>query len=287
LVTDLVNMRSRWTLFKLVKGNSMNRSFPQVVAFAVALAMAVPVFAATASSTVATVNGVAIPKSYVDVIVNAQAQQGTPDSEEQRAAITDRLVELEVLSQEARKKGLDKNAELKAQLRVLRIQAYANAFVQDYLKNHPVSDVTAMAEYQRLRAEAGDKDYKARHILLATEDEAKGIIARLKMGEKFEDLAKTSKDAGSKDKGGELDWNTANGFVKPFSDALVKLQKGDYTDTPVQTQFGWHVIRLDDTRPSQFPEFDDLKDQLKQNLQQPELQKAIKTLRDKAKIKML
>ena len=264
----------------------MNSSLLQVVAIAVGLAMTAPALAATAPSYIATVNGVAIPKSYVDAIVDAQAQQGTPDSKEQRAAITDRLIELEVLSQEARKKGLDKNPELKAQLTILRMQAYANAYAQDYLQNHPVSDAAAKAEYDRLRSESGDKDYKARHILLDTEDEAKGIIARLKLGEKFEELAKVSKDAGTKDKGGELDWSMANGYVKPFSDAMVKLEKGQYTDTPVQSQFGWHVIRLDDTRPAKYPGFDEVKDQLKQSLQQPELQKAVKALRAKAKIQM-
>jgi peptidyl-prolyl cis-trans isomerase C len=264
----------------------MNSSLLHVVALALGLAMAAPVLAATAPAKVATVNGVAIPKAYVDVIVKAQTQQGTPDSEELRASITDRLVELEVLAQEARKKGLGKSPELKAQLEVQRSQALANAFLQDYAKNHPVSDAVAKAEYDKLRAKSGDKDYKARHILLDTEDEAKDIIAKLKKGEKFEDLAKASKDTGTKDKGGELDWNTADSYVKPFSDAMVKLEKGQYTDTPVQTQFGWHVIRLDDSRPAKYPEFDEVKDQLKQSLQQEELKKAVKELRAKAKIQM-
>lgn len=262
----------------------MNSSFMHVVAIAVGLAMAAPGLAATAPAKVATVNGVAIPKAHVDVIVKAQTQQGTPDSEELRATITDRLIEMEVLAQEAGKKGLGKSSELKAQLEIQRSQALANAFMQDYLKNHPVSDAVAKAEYDKLRAKSGDKDYKVSHILLETEDEAKGIIAKLKNGEKFEELAKASKDAGTKDKGGELDWNTADSYVKPFSDAMVKLEKGQYTDTPVQSQFGWHVIRLDDTRPAQYPEFDEVKDQLKQSLQQPELQKAVKALRAKAKI---
>lgn len=264
----------------------MNSSFLQIVAIAVGLAMAAPALAAAAPAKVATVNGVAIPKAYVDVIVKAQTQQGSPESEELRASITDRLVELEVLAQEARKKGLGKSPELKTQLEVLRMQAFANAYVQDYLKNYPVSDAAAKAEYDKLRSESGEKDYKASHILFDTEDEAKGIIAKLKNGEKFEELAKASKDAGTKDKGGELDWSTANSFVKPFSDAMVKLEKGQYTDTPVQSRFGWHVIRLDDTRPAKYPEFDEVKDQLKQSLQQPELQKAVKALRDKAKIEM-
>jgi peptidyl-prolyl cis-trans isomerase C len=264
----------------------MNSSFLHVVAIAVGLAVAAPALAATAPAKVATVNGVAIPKAYVDVIVNAQVQQGTPDSDELRASITDRLVELEVLAQAARKKKLDKGPELKAQLEIQRLQALANAYMQDYAKNHPVTDEMAKAEYDRLRAKSGDKDYKARHILVDTEDEAKDIIAKLKKGEKFEDLAKASKDTGTKDKGGELDWNTADSYVKPFSDAVVKLEKGQYTDTPVQTQFGWHVIRLDDTRPAQYPEFDEVKDQLKQSMQQPELQKMVKAMRDKAMIEI-
>ena len=204
----------------------MSSSLLHVVAIAVGLAVAAPALAATAPAKVATVNGVAIPKAYVDVIVNVQVQQGAPDSEELRASITDRLVELEVLAQAARKKGLGKSPELKAQLEVARMQALASAYVQDYAKSHPVSDEMAKAEYDRLRAKSGDKDYKARHILVDTEDEAKDIIAKLKKGEKFEDLAKASKDAGTKDKGGELDWNTADSFVKPFSDAVVKLEKG-------------------------------------------------------------
>jgi peptidyl-prolyl cis-trans isomerase C len=263
----------------------MNSSFLHVFAIAVGFTMAAPALAATVPAKVATVNGVAIPKAYVDVIVNAQTQEGTPDSEELRASIIDRLIDIEVLVQAAEKKGLGKNPELKAQLEVQRLQALANAYVLDYAKNHPVSDEVAKAEYDKLRAKSGDKDYKASHILLDTEDEANDIIAKLKNGEKFGELAKLSKDTGTKDKGGELDWNSADGYVKPFSDAMVKLEKGQYTNMPVQSQFGWHVIRLDDTRPAQYPEFDEVKDQLKQSLQQPELQKAIKELRAKAKVK--
>jgi peptidyl-prolyl cis-trans isomerase C len=262
----------------------MNSSFLQVAAIAVGLAMATPALAVPAPTKVATVNGTDIPKSYVDVIVKAQVQQGTPDSEELRASITNRLIEMQVLAQEANKKGLGKSPELKAQLEVQRMQMLANAYVQEYAKNHPVSDATAKAEYDKLRSESGEKDYKARHILLDTEVEAKDIIVRLKKGEKFEELAKASKDAGTKEKGGELDWNTANSYVKPFSDALLRLEKGQYTDTPVQTEFGWHVIRLDDTRAAQYPEFDEVKDQLKESLQQPELQRMVKALRGKAKI---
>lgn len=262
----------------------MNSSFLKAVAIAVGLAAATPALAATMP--VATVNGIAIPKAYVDVIVRTQTQPGTPDSEELRASITDRLIDIEILAQQAGKKGLGKSPELKAQLEVLRVQALADAYVQDYAKNHPVSDDTAKAAYDKLRSESGDKEYKASHILLDTEGEAKGIIARLKLGEKFEDLARESKDAVSKDKGGALDWNTANGFVKPFSDAMVKLEKGQYTDTPVQSEFGWHVIRLDGIRAAQYPEFDQVKAQIKQSLLQEDVQKTVKALRAEARVEM-
>jgi len=273
----------------------MNRSLTHVVAVAAGLGMAVTAWAqpaaptpapaaASASTKVATVNGVAIPKLRVDVIVKAQAQQGTPDSEQLRGAIRERLIEMEVLAQEANKKGLGKNPELQAQLDIQRTQTLASAYIQDYVKNHPITDEAAKAEYDKLRAQAGDKEYKARHILVDNEADAKAIIAKLKAGEKFEDLAKQSKDVGSKDRGGELDWNTPAGYVKPFADAMVKLEKGKFTETPVQSQFGWHVIKLDDVRPTKFPAFDEVKAELKQRLQQQDVANMVKALRDKAKV---
>ena len=264
----------------------MNSSLLQAVAIAIGLAVAAPALAATAPAKVATVNGVAISKAHVDVVVKAQTQQGTPDSEQLRASIIDRLIEVEVLAQEAGKKGLGKSPELQAELEIQRWQALATAFVLDYLKNHPVSDAAVKAEYDKLRSQNDDKEYKVRHILLEREDEAKDVIAKLKKGQKFEELAKASTDAGTKDNGGELDWSTPNGYVKPFADAMVKLEKGQYTDTPVHSQFGWHVIRLDDIRAAKYPEFDEMKAELKQSLQQQELQKTVTALRAKAKIEM-
>jgi peptidyl-prolyl cis-trans isomerase C len=155
---------------------------------------------------------------------------------------------------------------------------------QDYVKSHPIKDDQLLAEYNKVKATRGDKEYKARHILVDKEDDAKQIIAQLKKGSKFEDLAKQSKDPGSKDRGGDLDWNPPSTFVKPFSDALVKLEKGKYTETPVQTQFGWHVIQLDDVRPMQFPAFDAVRPQLLSMLQEQEIQQLIRDLRAKAKI---
>jgi len=141
-----------------------------------------------------------------------------------------------------------------------------------------------LSEYNKVKASRGDKEYKARHILVDKESDAKEVVAQLKKGAKFEDLAKQSKDPGSKDRGGDLDWNPPATFVKPFADALTKLEKGKYTETPVQTQYGWHVIQLDDVRSTQFPPFDSVKQQIHNMLQEREVQKYVGELRAKAKI---
>lgn len=237
-----------------------------------------------ASAKVATVNGVAIPKNQVDAIVHAQEAQGQKDTPQLRAAIRDRLITLEVLVQEAKHKGLNKNADVVAQIELDRANILAQAYRADYIKHHPVSEDALKAEYDKLKANAGDKEYKARHILVDTEDEAKAIIEKLNKGAKFADLAKASKDPGSKDRGGELDWNQPGGFVKPFADALVKLQKGKFTETPVHTQFGWHVIQLDDVRPLKFPDLDQVRTRLEQQLQEQMFEKDLAALRAKAKI---
>ena len=257
---------------------------PSSLAFAVAVALALASAGPAMAQNVATVNGVAIPKARVDAIVKAQAAQGQPDSEQLRTAVRERLIELEVLAQEANKKGLAKNPDFQQQIELQRQQALANALVQDYIKANPVDDAVAKVEYDKIRTQAGDKEYKARHILVDKEDEAKDIVAKLKGGQKFEELAKVSKDPGSKDRGGDLDWNSPAAYVKPFSDALVKLQKGQYTMVPVQTQFGWHVILLEDVRPTKFPPFDDVKNELKQRIQQQNVAKYVGDLRSKAKV---
>jgi peptidyl-prolyl cis-trans isomerase C len=159
-----------------------------------------------------------------------------------------------------------------------------NAYIAEFIKANPINDAQIKAEYERLKAGRGDKEYKARHILVDKEDEAKAIIADLKKGKKFEELAKQSKDFGSKERGGDLDWNTPSAYVKPFSDAMVKLEKGKYTEAPVQTQHGWHVILLEDVRPTKFPTLDEVKPQITERLQEQAFQKTVADLRAKAKI---
>ncbi len=240
--------------------------------------------AGAGSARVATVNGVAIPKSRVDAVVRAQEAQGQKDSPELRAAIRDRLITLEILGQEATRKGIAKSADSVSQLELARANILAQAYRADFFKRNPISEDSLKAEFEKMKTQMGDKEYKARHVLVEQEAEAKEIIAKLKKGEKFEDLAKVSKDTGSKDRGGDLDWNVPGGFVKPFSDAMVKLEKGSYTEEPVQTQFGWHVIMLEDTRPSKFPPFDEARPRVLQRMQEALFEKAVNDLRAKAKV---
>ena len=237
-----------------------------------------------AGEKVATVNGVAIPKARVDYIVKSQAARGVPDSEQVRAQIREQLIAREVLIQDATRRGLAKTPEVQTELDLARQDVIYRAFVNDFIRTHPIPDAQLKAEYEKLKASRGDKEYKARHVLVEKEEDAKAIIAELKKGRKFEELAKQSKDPGSKDKGGELDWNSPAGYVKPFSDALVKLEKGKYTEVPVQTQFGWHVIQLDDVRPAKFPTFEEVKPQLTERLQEQQFSKMVTDLRAKAKV---
>ncbi|HEY6863004.1 MAG TPA: peptidylprolyl isomerase [Burkholderiales bacterium] len=232
-----------------------------------------------------TVNGRPIPKARVDFFVKQQAAQGLPDNPQTRNLVIDNLISQEVVAQEAEKKGFAKSSDFRTEMDLYRQRLLIRAFVQDHFKQHPIKDDDLLAEYNKVKASrGGDKEYKARHILVDTESQAKDIVAQLKKGAKFEDLAKQSKDTGSKDKGGDLDWNTPGTFVKPFADAMTKLEKGKYTETPVQTQYGWHVIQLEDVREASFPAFNDVKPQIMARLQEQEVQKLVSDLRAKAKI---
>ena len=191
----------------------------------------------------------------------------------------------EVFMQEAQKAGLDATEDYKSQMELARQQILIRTLFTDYAARHPVTDAEAKAEYDKFVAANSGKEFKARHILVEKEDEAKTIIAQLKKGVKFEDIAKKqSKDPGSGANGGDLDWAPANAYVTEFTEALVKLKKGELTQAPVKSQFGWHVIRLDDVREAQLPAFDDVKPQIAQQLQQQKMAQFQKDLREKAKV---
>jgi len=234
---------------------------------------------------IARVNGVPIPKSRADAMVQQQQARGTPDNEQTRALIRDELVNREIVAQEATKAGFAKNAEVQAQLDSARQEILVGAYVRDWLRKHPISDAEIQQEYDRAKGQTGDQEYKARHILVETEDQAKAMIADLKKGAKFEELAtKNSKDSGTKERGGDLDWNVPGVFDKQFSDAMVKLERGKYTETPVRTRFGFHVIQLDDVRAVKFPALAEVKPRIQQQLVQGKIEELVRGLRAKAKI---
>jgi peptidyl-prolyl cis-trans isomerase C len=233
----------------------------------------------------ATVNGKAIKQSLVDAIVKEALANGAKDEGNLRATIVSQLINNELLVQEAQKSGLDKQPDFLAKQELRNRELLANIYLQDYLTKNPIDDKTLQAEYDKFKAQMGDKEYKASHILVKTEQEAKDIIAQLSKNGDFAKIAREkSQDPGSKDKGGDLGWFPPAAMVKPFSDAVSKLQKGLYTTVPVQTQFGWHVIKLEDIRDSQPPAFDKVKDDLRKNMQKQQLQKLITDLQAKAKI---
>jgi len=232
----------------------------------------------------ALVNGVAIPQARIDFQVKGVVAQGQPDSPDLRKAIKEKMIEVELIVQEASRLGLDKNSDVSQQIEISRRTVLASAFIEDFVKNHPISEDQLHQEYDKLKTKLGDKEYNARHILVATEDEAKAIISQLGKKVKFEKLASKSLDAGSAKQGGSLGWTIPGTFVPQFANALLELKKGEYTKTPVQTQFGWHVIKLDDVRALKVPSFDEVKPQLQQRLQQQALKKAVDDLRAKAKI---
>ena len=241
--------------------------------------------APAATGPVAKVNGVTVPRARMDYMMEQQKQRGAQDNDQMRAMVREELVNREVIAQEAGRTGLAKKPEVQAELDLARQQIIVNAYLREFVRKNPISDADVQKEYERAKSQTGAKEYTARHILLETEDEAKGMIAQLKKGGNFEDLAsKNSKDPGSKERGGDLDWNVPGSFDKQFSDAMVKLEKGKYTETPVRTRFGFHVIRLDDVRETKFPALADVKQRIQQQLVQNKVEELIRGLRAKAKI---
>jgi peptidyl-prolyl cis-trans isomerase C len=233
----------------------------------------------------ALVNGVSIPQSRIDIRVKAAVLQGQADSPELRKAIREDMVNLELMAQEADKTGLNKDAAVQQQIDLAKQSVLASALMQNYLKSHPVTDEQMKQEYDKQKTRMGDKEYNAHHILVKTEEEAKSLIAQIGKGAKFDKLAEEkSLDSGSAKKGGALGWALPSDFVPPFAQALQALKKGEYTKQPVQSQFGWHIIKLDDVRSVNIPAFDKVKPQISQHLQQQTVLKFVTDLRAKAKI---
>jgi peptidyl-prolyl cis-trans isomerase C len=248
---------------------------------AATLCLAMPAFA----QNIAIVNGKPVPKARMDMLAQQLAKAGRQVPPEMQGQLKDEIIAREVFMQEAQKRGLDATDDYKAQMELARQTILIRELFADYQKNNPVTDAEVKAEYDKFASANSGKEYKARHILVEKEDEAKAIIANLKKGQKFEDLAKKqSKDSGSGANGGDLDWANASSYVPEFSQAMVKLNKGQLTEAPVKTQFGWHVIRVDDVREAQLPKLEELKPQISQQLQQQKLAAFQENLRKSAKV---
>ena len=231
------------------------------------------------------VNGVTIPQSRIDTMNKELTASGQPNTPERAQAVKEELINREVLVQAAQKRGLDKNPEVAAQMDMARQAVLVRALFESEVKANPITDLDLQKQYEDFKKSMGENEYKVRHILVDKEDDAKAIIADLNKGGDFAKLAKDkSKDPGSKDNGGDLDWGPSARYVKPFADAVMAMKKGQLTATPVKTDFGYHVIRLDDVRPLKVPGFDEVKEQFRQRAQQQQIQKLVMDLRSKAKV---
>ncbi|HSD38437.1 MAG TPA: peptidyl-prolyl cis-trans isomerase [Rhodocyclaceae bacterium] len=233
---------------------------------------------------VAVVNGSPISAGMAELLVNEQLAQGQQNTPELRNAVREELIKRELLAQEARKRGLDKTEQVTSRVDLARQSIQLGLYLDAYIKEHPISDAAVRAEYDRQIALAGDKEYKVRHILVEKEEDAQAIIKKLAAGGKFEVLAKDSKDAGTKDNGGDLGWGRAVDYASNFGNIVPTLEKGQYTKQPVKSNFGYHIIMLDDTRKPELPEFAAVSEKVKQALVQQAVQKHIAELLTKAKI---
>ena len=263
----------------------MKSSLPglRTIAIAVAAAaLALPLV--SQAQNVAIVNGKPVPKARVDMLMKQVARGGQQVPPDLEARARDEVVLREIFVQEAEKRGLAATADYRSQMELARQSILIRDLFEDYRKKNPVTDAEARTEYEKVKAGNTGTEMRASHILVESEAEARALIAQIKGGAKFEDLArKNSKDPGSAERGGDLDFAKPDAYVPEFGDAMKKLKKGEMTETPVKTQFGFHVIRLDDTRNAPFPGFDEVKDQVKQRLEQQKMQKFQEDLRKSAK----
>ena len=240
---------------------------------------------AALAQNVAIVNGKAVPKARMEALSQQFQSTGRPVTPEVQDQMRQHLIALEVFSQEADKLGLSSSDDFKAQMELARQNVLANQLIKDFEKKNAITDDLLKAEYDKFAAANGGKEIKARHILVEKEADAVAIIASLKKGGKFDDIAKKrSKDTGSGAKGGDLDWANPTSYVPEFSAALLKLNKGQLTDKPVKTQFGYHIIRVDDTRDIKLPSFDEVKPQIADQMKQDKRGNFQRDLLGKAKV---
>ena len=253
-------------------------------ASALTLATALLMPLSAMAQNIAIVNGKPVPKARLDTLLQQAERAGQQVTPEMQGQAREQVVLREIFAQEAEKRGVAASADYKAQMELARQSILIRELFEDYKRKNPVTDAEAKAEYDKFKAQATGTEYRARHILVEGEEDAKALIAQIKGGAKFEDLAKAkSKDPGSGENGGDLDFAKPENYVPEFSKAMTALKKGDMTETPVKSQFGWHIIKLEDTREAQFPDFDAVKPQIQQRLGQSKLQTFQEGLRKSAK----
>lgn len=256
----------------------MNR----ITSISMLLALSAVLAAPAAMAQVAKVNGVTIPQSRADILLREVQAQGRQDSPELRDMVKQELISREVMAQEAVRIGLNKNPEVSAQVDLARQNVLVGAYLNEMARRNPVSEDALKKAHERFKDSPAANEYRARHILVASEAEAKEIITQIKGGADFAKIAaEKSRDEGTKAQGGELQWAVPTSYVRPFAEALAKLKKGQMTEMPVQSNFGWHVIRLEDQRPLNY---EAIKPQLQQVVQRENVQKAVADLRAKAKV---
>ena len=251
-----------------------------------AFAADAPAATSESNKPLAVVNGVALPQSYTNFIRQGRLNRGVAPEALTDEALKEAVVTAEILTQEALRKGLDKGPSLIAAMEFQKKEILSQALIEDFARNHPIKDEAVLAEYNNAKAKAGDAEYRASHILVNSEQEAKDIIAKLTTGKKakFEVLAKSSSKDSSAGNGGDLGWVLPANLVPEFANAMVKMKKGEISKTPVQTKFGWHVIRLDESRKLDFPEFEKIKNRIGGQMQQLQLRKYVQELRATAKV---
>ncbi len=260
----------------------LNRLATHASLLALSAALALPL-AATAQN-ITTVNGKPVPKARVDALLSQASKQGQPKTPELETQVRDEVVLREMFMQEAEKRGLSQSAEYKSQMELARQTILIRELFNEYNKKNPTSDAEVQAEYDKFKSQSSGTEYRARHILVEKEDDAKALITQLKAGASFEELAKkNSKDPGSGQNGGDLDFANPGSYVPEFSQAMVKLKKGEMTDAPVKSQFGFHIIKLEDTREAKFPPLEEVKAQIQQRLGQVKMAKFRDDIKAKSK----
>lgn len=233
----------------------------------------------------ATVNGQPLQTAQLEALVRNQVARGATDSAELRGAIQNQMVSIELLAQEAKKRGLDKKPEVQSQINMVSKDILQQAVIDDFLRTQPLSESELKSEYERIISQnAGRLEYSVRHILVDTEASAQEIIKRLDKGERFSDLAKQSKDSSNANNGGDLGWQTGAGLVPAFTLAMSKLGKGQVSKEPVKTDFGYHVIQVDDSRPVPLPTFEKARGDIENFIMRQKINNFVRELRGKAKI---